>query len=95
LRAFEFLTEQRLPRRSSARIVPTMTRFTEDGFLRYRYRGSDPHHHDNVGLRTAMQRQTPLIYLPARHRPGPLRSGVADLHRRGPSRIPELRRGDR
>src|SRR5213594_1876156 len=37
--------------------------FTEDGFLRYRYRGTDPNHRDNVGLRTAMQRQTPLIYL--------------------------------
>lgn len=35
----------------------------EDGVLRYRYRGDDPQHRDNVGLRTAMQRQTPLIYL--------------------------------
>jgi len=33
------------------------------GFFRYRYRGTDPNHRDNVGLRTAMQRQTPLIYL--------------------------------
>src|SRR6266852_2359712 len=37
--------------------------FIDSGFLRYRYRGTDPHHRDNVGLRTAMQRQTPLIYL--------------------------------
>src|SRR5881296_2487319 len=37
--------------------------FIEGGFLRYRYRGNDPQHRDNVGLRTAMQRQTPLIYL--------------------------------
>jgi len=37
--------------------------FIDGGFLRYRYRGTDPHHRDNVGLRTAMQRQTPLIYL--------------------------------
>src|SRR5881409_1208683 len=37
--------------------------FIEGGFLRYRYRGTDPHHRDNVGLRLAMQRQTPLIYL--------------------------------
>ena len=37
--------------------------FTDGGFLRYRYRGTDPNHRDNVGLRTAMQRQTPLIYL--------------------------------
>jgi len=37
--------------------------FIEGGFLRYRYRGSDPHHRDNVGLRLAMQRRSPLIYL--------------------------------
>jgi putative restriction endonuclease len=37
--------------------------FIDGGFLRYRYRGTDPTHRDNVGLRTAMQRQTPLIYL--------------------------------
>jgi putative restriction endonuclease len=34
-----------------------------DGLLRYRYRGTDPRHRDNVGLRLAMTRQTPLIYL--------------------------------
>ncbi len=34
-----------------------------DGFLSYRYRGTDPHHRDNVGLCLAMQRQAPLIYL--------------------------------
>ncbi|HEX7277808.1 MAG TPA: HNH endonuclease [Acidimicrobiales bacterium] len=34
-----------------------------DGFLRYRYRGTDPRHHDNVGLRRAMERQLPLVYL--------------------------------
>lgn len=34
----------------------------EDGFLRYRYRGVDPLHHENVGLRRAMQGQTPLAY---------------------------------
>ena len=37
--------------------------FTDGGFLRYRYHGTDPNHRDIVGLRTAMQRQTPLIYL--------------------------------
>lgn len=37
--------------------------FEDGGFLRYRYRGSDPGHRDNVGLRLAMHRQTPLIYL--------------------------------
>jgi putative restriction endonuclease len=35
----------------------------EDGIIRYRYRGTDPHHRDNVGLRTAMQQGTPLVYL--------------------------------
>ncbi|MFN2432717.1 MAG: HNH endonuclease, partial [Gemmatimonadota bacterium] len=34
-----------------------------DGLLRYRYRGSDPLHRDNAGLRLAMQRQAPLVYL--------------------------------
>jgi len=34
-----------------------------DGFLRYRYRGTDPMHRDNVGLRLAMQREVPLVYL--------------------------------
>lgn len=33
------------------------------GLLRYRYRGTDPDHRDNVGLRLAMQRHVPLIYL--------------------------------
>ena len=32
------------------------------GGLRYRYRGTDPRHPENVGLRTAMQRRIPLIY---------------------------------
>jgi putative restriction endonuclease len=36
--------------------------FTNDGFLEYRYRGTDANHRDNVGLREAMQRQIPLIY---------------------------------
>ena len=33
-----------------------------DDLLHYRYRGTDPNHPDNVGLRRAMQQQTPLIY---------------------------------
>jgi putative restriction endonuclease len=36
--------------------------FTDDGFLIYRYRGTDPKHRDNVGLRVAMKKQVPLIY---------------------------------
>src|ERR1051326_9022678 len=34
----------------------------EGGVISYRYRGEDPRHRDNVGLRLAMERQTPLIY---------------------------------
>ena len=33
-----------------------------DGSFTYRYRGTDPFHRDNVGLREAMKRQIPLIY---------------------------------
>lgn len=34
-----------------------------NGLLQYKYRGTDPHHPDNVGLRTLMQLRIPLIYL--------------------------------
>jgi len=34
----------------------------EHGLLNYRYRGINPMHHENVGLRLAMQRRIPLIY---------------------------------
>ena len=44
-----------------------------DGFLRYRYRGTDPSHRDNQGLRLAMARGVPLVYLygvtPGRYMP--------------------------
>jgi putative restriction endonuclease len=33
-----------------------------DGLLRYRYRGTDPHHRDNEGLRDAMASGLPLVY---------------------------------
>lgn len=33
-----------------------------DGLVQYRYRGTDPRHPENVGLRRAMQTQTPLVY---------------------------------
>jgi putative restriction endonuclease len=33
-----------------------------DGLLRYRYRGTNPDHRDNRGLREAMQARVPLIY---------------------------------
>ena len=37
--------------------------FTESGLLSYRYRGTDPSHHDNRRLRRAMELQAPLVYL--------------------------------
>ncbi len=33
-----------------------------DNLLRYRYRGTDPYHRDNVGLRTVMANRLPLVY---------------------------------
>lgn len=41
---------------------PYSDSLTEDGLLRYSYRGTDPYHRDNVGLRKAMQQGVPLIY---------------------------------
>jgi putative restriction endonuclease len=34
-----------------------------DGLLRYRYRGTDPGHYQNVWLRSAMQKHAALVYL--------------------------------
>lgn len=34
----------------------------EDGLLTYAYRGTDPDHRDNRGLREAMRTRTPMIY---------------------------------
>ena len=36
--------------------------FESSGLLLYRYRGTDPQHRDNVGLRTAMKERAPLVY---------------------------------
>lgn len=36
--------------------------FGPDGLLQYRYRGTDPSHRDNVGLRFAMSERLPLVY---------------------------------
>lgn len=36
--------------------------FSKDGYLAYKYRGTDFKHRDNVGLRKAMLNQIPLIY---------------------------------
>jgi putative restriction endonuclease len=37
--------------------------FSASGFLAYRYRGRDPNHRDNVGLRKVYEQKRPLIYL--------------------------------
>jgi len=42
---------------------PYTDAFGSDGLLAYRYRGTDPAHPDNVGLRELLARQRPLIYL--------------------------------
>lgn len=42
---------------------PYDDQFGSDGFLHYRYRGTDISHRDNVGLREALRTNTPLIYL--------------------------------
>jgi putative restriction endonuclease len=36
--------------------------FGRDNFLIYRYRGTDPNHHDNVGLRKVYELKRPLVY---------------------------------
>jgi putative restriction endonuclease len=36
--------------------------FGTDNFLVYRYRGTDPNHRDNVGLRKVFQLKRPLVY---------------------------------
>ncbi|MBW6479803.1 MAG: HNH endonuclease [Bacteroidales bacterium] len=41
---------------------PYVDRISEDGFLSYKYRGTNPDHRDNTGLRMAMKSKTPLIY---------------------------------
>lgn len=37
--------------------------FGPDGLLSYKYRGTNPNHPDNEGLRKAIEKQRPLIYL--------------------------------
>lgn len=41
---------------------PYEDEFGSDGYLHYRYRGLDPEHRDNRGLRDAMLRKLPLVY---------------------------------
>ena len=42
---------------------PYDDRASGDGCFLYAYRGTDPNHRDNAGLRELMQRKVPLIYL--------------------------------
>lgn len=37
--------------------------FGADGFLLYKYRGTDPNHRDNIGLKKVFELKRPLIYL--------------------------------
>lgn len=41
---------------------PYKDEYTQDQCLLYKYRGTDPEHRDNKGLRLAMLRRVPLIY---------------------------------
>ena len=41
---------------------PYKDSFTNDDLLLYKYRGTDPNHRDNVGLRKVKERGLPLIY---------------------------------
>lgn len=41
---------------------PYADSFGPDGLLQYKYRGTDPDHHENVGLRELMKRRIPLVY---------------------------------
>jgi putative restriction endonuclease len=42
---------------------PYSDAFAPGGLLHYRYRGTDPAHRDNAGLRAAMRERVPLVYL--------------------------------
>lgn len=42
---------------------PYADKFTDGNYLLYKYRGTDPQHRDNKGLRELMKRKIPLIYL--------------------------------
>jgi putative restriction endonuclease len=48
---------------TTAPLAPYDDAFGSDGLLRYRYRGTDPQHIDNRGLRFARQEKLPLAYL--------------------------------
>ena len=42
---------------------PYRDAFATNGLLQYRYRGGNRTHHENVGLRAAMEEKVPLVYL--------------------------------
>lgn len=50
---------------------PYSDALSDDGFLLYKYRGTNPSHRDNVGLRNAHEQRIPLVYflgiVPNRH----------------------------
>ena len=48
---------------------PYADAFAANGLLLYKYRGTDPFHRDNEGLRQAMRERAPLVYLHG-HREG-------------------------
>jgi len=58
---------------SLKKVRPYDDNIDADGMIKYRYRGTDPKHRDNAGLRHAMEQQIPLIYLlgtvPGKYRP--------------------------
>lgn len=49
------------PRQGQA--APYADSVSDDGRLFYSYRGTDPHHRDNVGLRAVLAHGLPLLYL--------------------------------
>jgi putative restriction endonuclease len=48
---------------TTAAAGPYEDQLGSDGVLRYKYRGTDPMHRDNVGLRECRARNLPLVYL--------------------------------
>jgi putative restriction endonuclease len=44
---------------------PYNDHFDADGYLVYHYRGADPYHRDNSGLRLAWKTKTPMVYFHA------------------------------
>jgi putative restriction endonuclease len=47
---------------TSAPLGPYDDSFDENGYLIYKYRGTDSQHRDNVGLRKSMINRIPLVY---------------------------------